>query len=69
MEVDMTPKKSMCSEGEMAGDKTHQNTEEQSVCSVSRSTVGGPAGQLFKFFKVITQINKSLNELSSMFPS
>ena len=32
--IDMTPKKSVCSEGEMAGDKTHQNTEEQSVCSV-----------------------------------
>ena len=42
---------------------------EQSVCSLSRSTVGGPAGQLFKSFKVINQINKSLNELSSMFPS
>lgn len=42
---------------------------EQGVCSVSRSTDGGPAGQLFKFFKVINQINKSLNELSSMFPS
>ena len=35
---------------------------EQSVCSLSRSTDGGPTGQLFKFFKAINQINKSLKK-------